>query len=161
NLSGSQSVPSIPIERVRPAVRRRRLLIALMCTALGAALAVLCAWRLAAFRLLPLDSPGTLHVILWPLFKRFQLAYLPLGDYGPALVLTCQIFLFLPFALILLSFVPLRPPLRRVLCSPALFWVSVAFCLLYWRFPLLLGGASNVDEGEFSVAAAKLLNDPV
>jgi hypothetical protein len=133
----------------------------LLWTTVAAAAAAFWAWRLAAFRLLPLDSPGTLHAILWPLFKRLYVPYGSLDNFASVWVFRGQIALFLPFALILLCFVPLRPPLRRVLCSRALFWVSVAVCLLYWRFPLLLGGAANVDEAEFSVSATKLLSDPV
>jgi hypothetical protein len=140
---------------------RRHLPAALLCTALAAALAILWTVRIADFRLQPLDSPGTLHSILWPLFKRLQLPYLSLDTYAPVWVLRGQILLFLPVALILMSFMSLRSPLRRVLRSRALFWVSVAACLLYWRFPLLLGGAANVDEAEFSVSATKLLSDPV
>uniref|UniRef100_Q029U0 Glycosyltransferase RgtA/B/C/D-like domain-containing protein n=1 Tax=Solibacter usitatus (strain Ellin6076) TaxID=234267 RepID=Q029U0_SOLUE len=160
-LSASQPVTSIHNEPVRATAWRRHLPGALVCAALATALVILCAARLAAFPLLPLDAPGTLHAILWPLFKRLQLPYSSLEAFAPVWVLRGQILLFLPFAVILLSFVPLRPTLRRVFGSRILFWVAIAACLLYWRFPLLLGGATNVDEAEFSVSATKLLSDPV
>jgi hypothetical protein len=120
-----------------------------------------CGCRFAAFRLLPLDSPGTLHATLWPLFKRLLVSYPTLEEFAPAWVSRGLVTLLLPFVLVFLCFVPLRPPLRRVLLSRTLFWVSVAACLLYWRFPVVLGGASNVDEAEFTVSATKLLSDPV
>ncbi len=159
--SGSHPAPSAPIEPEPVPPWRRRLPTALLGTTVAAATA-LCAGCLAAWRLLPLDSPGTLHAILWPFFRSLLLNYYSSPEFfAPVWVSRGLVTLFLPFALVLLCFVPLWSPLRRVLCSRTVFWLSVAACLLYWRFPLLLGGASNVDEAEFTVSATKLLSDPV
>uniref|UniRef100_Q029U1 Glycosyltransferase RgtA/B/C/D-like domain-containing protein n=1 Tax=Solibacter usitatus (strain Ellin6076) TaxID=234267 RepID=Q029U1_SOLUE len=160
-LPRSQPVPSAAIEprSVRPWLRR--LPTALLWTSV-ALMVAFCAGRLAAIRLLPLDAPGTLHALLWPYFSSLIASYnWYADDFAPLWISRGLITLFLPFALVLLCVLPVWRPLRRVLRSRALFWASVASCLLYWRFPLLLGGASNVDEAEFTVSATKLLVDPV
>jgi hypothetical protein len=158
--SGFEPAPPIHIETRPVPPSPRRLPAALLWTTVAAAVAFY-AWRLPPLRLLPLDAPGTLHTVLWPYFQRLLSNFRSLEDFAPVWVSRGLITLFLPFALTLLCFVPLRDPLRRILCSRALFWVNVAAGLLYWRFPLLLGGASNVDEVEFTVSATKLLTDPV
>ncbi len=120
-----------------------------------------CGYRLATFHILPLDSPGTLHEMLWPLFARFRSSYPEMSESQRVWIQWGLLPLFLPVVLALLHFVPLRAGVRRILCSRGLFFCSVAVCLVYWRFPLLLGGDSNPDEAEFLTASTKLLADPI
>ena len=128
------------------------------CLALAA---VFCAYRLPTFpppaaRFTRDATPDSLAAL-----GRFRAQY-PTPEQGIAVWISRGLYLlFLPPGLALLSFVPFWKPLRRVLCSPALFFLSIAACLIYWRYPLLLGGDSNPDEAEFLAQATKLLVDPI
>jgi hypothetical protein len=132
-----------------------------------ALLAVFCVYRVATFRLLPLDSPGTFHAMLWPLLARFRAAHVvgPSAEY--TWIYYGWVLLLLTASLALLNFcvergiLPLWPRGRWILCSRWLFFFSTAVCLAIWRFPLVLGGGSNPDEPHMIALSTKLLVDPV
>jgi len=134
----------------------------------GAALVVFCAIRAPHFKLQPLDAPGTLHPILlqWlsPLIDIHNKASHEAVMYWEH---WCYSALCVTFALAFLNHFFARSAslsgllIVRMLRSPALFFLSVAVCLFLFRAPLLLGGASNVDESEFTASATKLFVDPV
>jgi hypothetical protein len=123
--------------------------------------------RSAFFALRPLDVTGTLHPLLWPWFSDFTHRYTSTKLAEDAWIGWCRALLIVP--LVLASFnlcfeqssVLSKKLAVRAVCSQTLFWLAAAVCLLICRFPLLLGGPSNVDEAEFTASATKLFADPL
>ena len=123
----------------------------------------LCLFRLATFTPQPLDSPGAFHLILWRFFTWF------LGWFGDRAFsiwsAICLVALLLPPALAALNYRTPRSRVAQALCSRGLcsrwfFWASIAICLVLCRFPTLLEGEFNPDEGQFLTSACKLFYDP-
>jgi hypothetical protein len=123
--------------------------------------------RSALFALRPLDVTGTLHPLLWPWFSDFTHRYTSTKLAEEAWMGWCRALLIVPLGLALInlcfeqSSVLSKKLAVRAVCSQTLFWLAIAVCLLICRFPLLLGGPSNVDEAEFTAAATKLFVDPL
>ncbi len=125
------------------------------------------AYGISRFELRPLDSPGTLHALLWPVFAVFWARFPIPQAAAHAFARLCFAAIVAPLALALINYLAaggvlrLRGRLGRIVRSPKLFFLAVALCLLICRFPLLTGLESNPDESEFTSAAMKLFVDPV
>jgi hypothetical protein len=134
---------------------------------LGATAVAFCVYRTAHFQLQPLDAPGTLHTILWPLYAAFLGQFPTREAAAENWGRVCFVAFLIPVALALLDHYGARGVfvwdgrLARVFRSRRLLFFSILLCLLVCRYPLLLGGDSNPDEAQFTASATKLTLDPV
>ena len=102
---------------------------------------------------------------MWPLFGAFVALHLTATE--SAWKSWCIFPLLMPLALVLLNYFAsrgvfsLRRRAVRVVCSRAVLFIAIAICLLFCRYPLLLGGNSNPDESQFAASALRLFVDPV
>jgi hypothetical protein len=146
----------------KPGVQRRAVLGLLGALAIGC-----CVYNVAHFEFKPLDSPGTLHPILWPLYAAFVKHFTSREVAAEAWAKWCFVAFLPPVALALLNHCAAwgalagRGRTSRILRSRGLLFFSIALCLLVCRYPLLLGGHFNPDESDLTTSAAKLLIDPV
>jgi hypothetical protein len=131
-----------------------------------ALLAAFCIYRLAVFRPLPLDAPGTLRPILYALFHWFLGLSATREEAFAKWSTICSLVLFVPAALAILHYgwrhglVKLPRRAAQILCSRWLFFASVGTCLTLCRYPTLIQEEFNPDEGAFIAAAFKLFYDP-
>lgn len=130
-------------------------------------IAAFCVYRIWVFRPIPLDdSPGALRPLLYRGYVRYVGLF---SDPGRAFTAWSELCLagLVTLALLALfnyawreNLIRLPARLARPLSSPALFWVLLAFTLLFCRIPVLLRGELNPDESQFLVCANKLFYEP-
>ena len=130
-----------------------------------ALLAMFCIYRLAVFKPLPLDAPGTLRPILYAFFHWFVGSATRQEAFAKWSTI-CSLALFAPAVLAILYYgwrhalIRLPPRAVQILCSRWLFFTSIGVCLILCRYPTLLQEGFNPDEGAFIAAAFKLFYDP-
>ncbi len=152
---------------VQPRIARRRVWALGAKTLIAVALIAWCISRARNFQIRPLDAPGTLHPLLVDAFASLVDFSAKTSDAITHWQHWCYWGLAACFLLALINHYGAqgvlfgRGAVSRFLRSRKLFFLSVAVCLVLFRAPLLLGGASNVDESQFIASALKLFKDPV
>ena len=145
-----------------PRTRRRQLIGAGL-----AAVLILCAWRLLTFIPQPLDAPGTLRPVFYALVTKLIKLYGGPERAEQSWQSLSIMVLCLPTVLAFLNYFSQQSDsalpgwVRQLSGSRLLFFGGIAGGLLLCRFPSMLWGPMNPDEGLFLVAAQKLFRDPI
>jgi hypothetical protein len=125
-------------------------------------------YRLLTFVPQPLDSSYTLRPHLYYWFAIYLNWFSSPGIAQARWDRGCSLLVLVPAVLALLNYLSVSNPHSRprsrawqLLFSRTLFFSSIALVLFACRFPVLLAGQINPDEGQFLAGAQKLFVDPI